>query len=67
MSWLWFPILLLPPLQPPNPQRAMVAALEGRELAKTQAHLEQLTRREPTNARTWVQLAQVYSQRKKTE
>lgn len=67
MSWLWFPILLLPPLQPPNPQRAMVAALEGRELAKTQAHLEQLTRREPTNARTWVQLAQVYSQRKKAE
>jgi len=67
MSWLWFPILLLPPLQPPNLQRAAVAALEGSELAKTQARLEQLTRREPNNARTWVQLAQVYSKRKKAE
>lgn len=67
MSWLLLPILLLPPLQPPNPQRAVVSALEGSELAKAQARLEQLSRREPTNARTWVQLAQVYSKRKKAE
>jgi len=67
MSWLWLPILLLPPLQPPNPQRAVAAALEGNELAKAQARLEQSSRREPDNARTWVQLAQVYFKRKKTE
>ena len=67
MSWLWLPILLLPPLQPPNPQRAVAAALEGNELAKAQARLEQSSRREPNNARTWVQLAQVYFKRKKTE
>ena len=67
MNWLWLPILLLPPLQPPDPQRAAAAALGGSELAKTQARLEQLTRREPGNARAWVQLAQVYGKRKKGE
>jgi tetratricopeptide (TPR) repeat protein len=67
MIWLLLPTLLLPPPQPPNLPREVVAALEEGELAKTQARLEQATRREPNNARAWVQLAQVYSQRKKME
>jgi tetratricopeptide (TPR) repeat protein len=45
----------------------VAAALEGNELAKAQARLEQSSRREPNNARTWVQLAQVYFKRKKAE
>lgn len=66
MTWLLLPILLLPPLQP-NLHRDLVAALDGSELAKTQVRLEQLARREPNNARTWVLLAQVYAKRKKAE
>jgi tetratricopeptide (TPR) repeat protein len=67
MIWFLWPILLLPSLQAPNAQREAVTTLEGSEMARTQVRLEQLTRREPANAQAWVQLAQVYAQRKRAE
>jgi|SRR5208283_3539628 len=67
MTWLLWPILLLAPLQPPGAQRQVMDTLEGNELAKTQARLEQAARREPNNARAWLELARVYAQRKKAE
>jgi len=66
MTWLLLPALLMPPLQPSNLLRE-VAVAESSDLAKTQARLEQLTKREPHNDQAWVQLAQVYAQRKKNE
>ena len=66
MTWLLLPILLMPPLEPPHLLRA-VAAAESNDLARAQARLEQLTKREPHNEQAWMQLAQVYAQRKKNE
>ncbi|MGO9240612.1 MAG: tetratricopeptide repeat protein [Bryobacteraceae bacterium] len=65
MTWLLWPIVLLAPLQPPDAQRQVMDTLDGSELAKTQARLEQAARREPSNARAWLELARVYAQRKK--
>jgi len=66
MTWLLLPILLLSPQYLPDLFRG-VAAVDGSELAREQSRLEQMTRREPNNARAWVELAQVYAKRKKPE
>ena len=67
MTWPLVPILLLLPSQLPNLRPALLAAAERSDLAKTQARLEKEARQDPNNAHTWVQLAQVYAQRKKPE
>jgi tetratricopeptide (TPR) repeat protein len=65
MYWMLIPLLLAPPQPSRNAHQDLAAALAAGDLAKSQSVLEQLTRREPGNARAWMLLAQAYAKQKK--
>lgn len=66
MFWLLVHLLLAPPAPSRSAAQELAATLATGDLAKSQAGLEQMTRREPKNARAWMLLAQTYAREKKT-
>src|SRR5664279_1091821 len=65
MYWMLIPLLLAPPQPSRNALQDLATALAAGDLAKSQSVLEQVTRREPGNARAWMLLAQTYAKQKK--
>lgn len=66
MFWILFTILAAPPAPTRSAYQEIAATLASADLAKAQASLEQMTQREPKNARAWMLLAQTYAKEKKS-
>jgi tetratricopeptide (TPR) repeat protein len=67
MFWLLVPLLFAPPAPSRSVYQDLASTLATGDLAKSQSALEQVTRREPNNARAWMLLAQTYAKQKKTQ
>ena len=61
MWWLVCALLFVPQASAPNPYREAGAALASGDLTAAQARLEELTVKDPANARAWMLLAQTYA------
>jgi tetratricopeptide (TPR) repeat protein len=64
MWWLVSALLLVPQASAPNLYKEAGSALASGDLAAAQARLEELTVKDPANARAWMLLAQTYARRK---
>ena len=67
MYRLLVPLLLAQAPPPRSVDRELAATLASGDRAASQSSLERITRREPSNARAWMLLAQTYAKEKKTD